>query len=363
MEKAKVLTVINIRPDILRLAFTIKRLDAEPNIQHILVHTGQHYDANLSEVFFQEMGVRQPDYNLGVGAPGKEHYQQHADLIPKLVELCREVKPDLICFLGDANGVLAAVDLKKDGFKICHIEAGMRSFDESMPEEINRIAIDHVSDLLLVYHKNYAMKAMLENIDRKKIKVVGNTIVEPAFEMKKQLRFPSKKSHILVDIHRQENHSSKDRLEKILDFVDHLGVVYEKPVKMLAFGRTKAAVDGWGLKVPEGCEWTPLMGYKDFCQAQVDSWCVVSDSGTQIEEGPIFEVPVLVPRSHSERPEGYDFRCGAQVDLRNLTGLSIDHAIDFIASYKEEGCETDWLGDGKTSEHIVEEIKKFLRIK
>src|SRR5579872_7354118 len=137
-----VITVVGIRPDFIRMSEIFKKLDA--NFNHILIHTGQHYDKLLSDVFFQELEIRKPDYNLAIGGPGKKHYHQTADLSVKLIELIREKqwRPDIILFLGDSNSVVSAVDLKKEGFTIGHIEAGMRSYAMYMPEEVNRRVCD-----------------------------------------------------------------------------------------------------------------------------------------------------------------------------------------------------------------------------
>ena len=145
-----------------------KKLDE--NFNHILIHTGQHFDKLLSTVFFNELEIREPDFNLEIGGVGKEHFHQSADLSVKLIELIRKenLNPDIVLFLGDSNSVTSAVPLKKEGYKIGHIEAGMRSYDKRMLEEINRIVCDHCSDFLFVYHDNYKAKAIKESIIKAK---------------------------------------------------------------------------------------------------------------------------------------------------------------------------------------------------
>ena len=198
-----VITVTGIRPDFIRMSEIFKKLDE--NFNHILVHTGQHFDKLLSDVFFEELEIRKPDYNLEIGGPGKEHFHQTADLSVKLIELIRKenLNPDIILFLGDSNSVTSAVPLKKEGYKIGHIEAGMRSYDKRMLEEINRIVCDHCSDFLFVYHENYKQKAIKENIDPNSVFVVGNTIVEVAEKFKPTE--VKKNDKIILDIHRPEN--------------------------------------------------------------------------------------------------------------------------------------------------------------
>ena len=186
-----IITVTGIRPDFIRMSEIFKKLDE--NFNHILIHTGQHYDKLLSDVFFDELEIRDPDYNLNIGAGNKEHFHQTGELSIKLIELIRNEKlnPDLIVFLGDSNSVVSSVSLKKEGYKIAHIEAGMRSYDKRMLEEINRIVCDHCSDFLFVYHDNYKKKAIKENIPNENIFVVGNTIVEVVSKFKPL--YPKKK--------------------------------------------------------------------------------------------------------------------------------------------------------------------------
>jgi len=210
-----IVTITGIRPDFIRMSEIFKELDK--NFEHILIHTGQHYDKLLSNVFFDELEIREPDYNLGVGGPNKEHFHQTGELSIKLIELLRtkNIKPDLIVFLGDSNSVVSAVALKKEGYKIGHIEAGMRSGDKRMLEEINRMVCDVCSDLLFVYHENYRDKLYWENI-RNGVHIVGNTIVEVVNKHKPSgLKNDDK---IILDIHRPENFLYKDRLYNILAY-------------------------------------------------------------------------------------------------------------------------------------------------
>ena len=176
-----IITVSGIRPDFIRMSEVFKRLDEDGNINHTLIHSGQHYDSLLSDVFFKDLNIRQPDYNLNTGKETTSHYEQQSILSTKLIKLIQNnnLSPDLILFLGDSNSVLASIPLKKEGYTIGHIEAGMRSYDERMLEEINRKACDHVSSLLFVYHEDYKNNILKENISKDRIHVVGNTIIEP----------------------------------------------------------------------------------------------------------------------------------------------------------------------------------------
>jgi len=207
--KKTFVTVTGIRPDFIRMSAIFKKLDQEFN--HIMIHTGQHFDNLLSDVFFKNLNLRAPNYNLKVGGIGKEHFHQTAEASIKLVELLRTIpNVDGVIFLGDSNSVVTSIALKKEGYKIIHIEAGMRSGDKRMLEEINRTVCDCVSDILFVYHENYKKHLLREGISDDKIHVVGNTIVEVINNMELPKNEPRQ---ILIDIHRPENFKYRHRLK------------------------------------------------------------------------------------------------------------------------------------------------------
>jgi UDP-N-acetylglucosamine 2-epimerase (non-hydrolysing) len=352
-----IVTVTGIRPDFIRMSEIFKRLDEQDWCQHILIHTGQHYDKLLSDVFFQDLKIRKPDFNLSIGAPGKPHYRQQAEIGPAIIELFKKknITPDLILFLGDSNSVLAAVPLRKEGYTIGHIEAGMRSYDERMLEETNRKVCDHVSNLLFVYHENYKKKAIKEGIPAERIHVVGNTIIEPLKNIA-DLKYKSKKSHILLDIHRPENFKYPKRLQKIINFAN---LCHEKtglPVKMLKFHRTILSIDKFDIDL-KNIDLIDLMGYTSFVKFMQDSCFIVSDSGTAQEEPALLNVPVLVPREFTERPESLEHNNSKMVNL----DLEQEDHVQYIEWAKEEQImETAWLGEGNTSLKIVNIIKGVL---
>jgi len=216
--KKTIVTITGIRPDFIRMSAVFKKLDIHFN--HILIHTGQHYDSLLSDVFFKELNIREPDYLLDTGKSCANHYEQLAYLsveIPRLFEK-NNIQPDLILFLGDSNSAGVSFPLKKGGYKIGHIEGGMRSYDKRMLEELNRTVCDHCSDILFVYHEDYKEQVRLENIT-KNVFVVGNTIVEPFLLFRNEITAnPKEKNMILLDIHRPENFKYADRLRNIFRF-------------------------------------------------------------------------------------------------------------------------------------------------
>lgn len=357
--KKTVVTVTGIRPDFIRMSEVFKKFDAAFN--HILVHTGQHYDKMLSDVFFDELNIRQPDYNLGIGSEGKEHFEQVGDLSTKIIHLLRniekDIKVDCVVFLGDSNSVCSAIPIKKEGYKIAHIEAGMRSGDMRMLEEINRITCDCVSDFLFTYHQDYSSNLYKEST-RGTVRNVGNTIVEPTrlnsitFALPHQL-----KPIITVDIHRPENFKYPSRLRRILNLANYFGSYCT--VKFLKFPRVMQHIKDLNLPSwsTSDIEFIDLMSYKDFLKLQQQSTYIISDSGTAQEEAALLNIPVIVPRDFTERPQSIDNGCSILIDLDEQPSQVIDSIENFVLNFNP--C-IEWLGDGTTSQQITEYLQELL---
>ncbi len=351
-----VITITGIRPDFIRMSEIFKKLDKEFN--HILIHTGQHFDQLLSGIFFDELEIRQPDYNLEIGGSGKEHFHQLADVSVKLIELIRKesLNPDMILFLGDSNSVTSTVSLKKEGYSVGHIEAGMRSGDKRMLEEINRTVCDHCSDIHFVYHKNYKKKLLKENLPEKSIYVVGNTIVEVCNKYCADIFKKDKtQDFVLMDIHRPENFKYKDRLKNIIAFGEYCSKHFSLPVKMLKFERTIGYMQQYGIST-NAIDFIDLMSYKKFLQAQYDARFLISDSGTAQEEPALLNTPVLVPRDYTERPESLNNNCSFMVWVNSVE--MFNGAIKWLESNPK--IDSRWLGDGKTSDKIIDILKKVI---
>jgi UDP-N-acetylglucosamine 2-epimerase (non-hydrolysing) len=359
--KKTVITITGIRPDFIRMCAVFKELD---NVfKHILIHTGQHYDSLLSDVFFKQLNIRDPDYILDTGKSSTNHFEQLAYLsveIPKLLEK-ENIKPDLILFLGDSNSAGVSFPLKKAGYKIGHIEAGMRSYDKRMLEEINRTVCDHCSDILFVYHEDYKEQLKKENIT-KNVFVVGNTIVEPFLFFKDQImNKPKQKNMILLDIHRPENFEYINRLKNIFEFANNCIEKYNIPVKLLYFKRLKDIIDKNNLDLGK-IEMVPLFAYKEYLETVYHCKFIISDSGTGQEEPALLGTPVIVPRDYTERPQSYANNCSiklcAEPDSTNHE--EIFHWLAAIESGDVQ-INSDWLGDGNASKNIVKQILHFLQ--
>ena len=354
-----IITISGIRPDFIRMSEIFKKLDA--NFNHTLIHSGQHYDALLSDVFFTDLKIRKPNFNLNIGAQGKKHYQQVSDLTSGVIELIENEKlnPDLIVFLGDSNSVLASVPLRKEGYKIAHIEAGMRSFDKRMFEEINRTVCDTVSNYHFVYHKNYKEHLINEGMNPDNIHIVGNTIcevVEPfAYDLLSQTK---EKSYILADVHRPENFNSKDRLTNIILYLNMLSGKFNVPVKLLYFPRLASKLEEYNIDLGN-VKIIPLMPYKGYITSVYHALCLVSDSGTAQEEPAFLKTPVIVPRDFSERPESEDYLNSYRINVNDIN-FSWEHSVDMIEN-ERFNFDTSWMTDGhSTSDKIINILKEVL---
>lgn len=362
-----VATVAAIRPDLIRLAPLIKRLDADPTIRHTFIHSGQHFDENLCGAFFKELELRLPDHNLDVGYDfiKEEHRSWPAQLI-RLSQLLPDIltkdfnKPDLTLFLGDSNSVLIAPVLKKMGFRVGHIEAGMRSNDFRMPEEINRRCCDVASDYHFCYDESYGSNLFKEGLPFGNIYNVGNPIKETFNTyIKPLLRNWGKKAngYILVDLHRDELIRDATRLQEILKYCNKAGEAYNLPVLLLRFPRTMKAIADNNLNIGD-LQTIDLLPYFKYMEYVHHAKFLISDSGTAQEEPGLLKTPVIVPRQYTERP------------------LSMANGCSFLLRKPKEDCksslawldagpamDTAWLGDGKTSSKIVSIIKRTLAAK
>jgi UDP-N-acetylglucosamine 2-epimerase (non-hydrolysing) len=354
--KKVIMTVSGIRPDFIRMSAIFKELDKEFN--HILVHTGQHYDELLSGVFFKDLDIREPDYILATGQAGGTHYHQLSYLSTAIIDLIKEknLNPDIIIFLGDSNTVCAALPLRKEGYTIGHIEAGMRSYDKRMLEEINRTTCDHCSHILFVYHDDYKKQIENENI-KDNVHVVGNTIVEVCkpFIPKEEKR----NEMILVDIHRPENFKYKNRLENIIKYANECSKMYNLPIKMLKFFGTCKYLKEHKIDLGN-IELIDLLSYKNYLNTIYHCKFIISDSGTGQEEPAFFRTPVIVPRDFTERPQSIKADCSFMLNANTLENKDGSHNWLKNILNGSINMDTDWLGDGNTSKLVVRELKKFL---
>lgn len=362
-----VVTITGIRPDFIRMSEVFKALDADTDIRHVMIHTGQHYDDLLSGSFFKDLGLRKPDFTLKCGTSSKNHFEQLSYLSTGIVECFREnnIRPDLILFLGDSNSVTAALPLKKEGYVIGHIEAGMRSGDRRMLEEINRTVCDVCSDVFFVYHEDYKQNLLKENISRP-IFVVGNTVVEPALKFKSMLGLgdvPKTKTEILMDIHRPENFKYPDRIRSIFRFAKLAGQTYGLPVHLIAYGRLVKMLKDEGIDTT-GVTLIDPLPFPQYLTRVYNCQFLFSDSGTAQEEPALLDTPVVVPRDVTERPQSFasnnSTAFGAEKNFEEESARVLGWLSDWESG--KLPISVSWLGDGNTSRHIHKGLRNFLGV-
>jgi len=304
----KIMTILGTRPEIIRLSRVIPQLDQL--FQHVLVHTGQNYDPRLNDIFFDEMGLRSPDYTLD--CTSKSAIEQIAAILTGCETVISAEKPDRILILGDTNSALAAMVAKRMGIPVFHMEAGNRCYDDRVPEEVNRRIVDHCSDILLPYTERSRSNLLKEGIDGHKIYVTGNPILEvleyyaariESSDILNQLELDPQ-CYFLVTLHRAENVDKPHRLGQFIEALHLLYLEYEIPVICSLHPRTRSQLNksrqilaGDGVKVIEPA------GLFDFVHLEKQARCVLSDSGTVQEECCIMGIPNVTLRDVTERPE------------------------------------------------------------
>jgi UDP-N-acetylglucosamine 2-epimerase (non-hydrolysing) len=355
-----IVTITGIRPDFIRMSEVFVKLDEA--FDHVMIHTGQHYDDELSQVFFNELAIRRPDYVLETGIESRNHYEQLSYLSKAVIELLRREKlaPELILFLGDSNSALVSVPLFKEGYRIGHIEGGMRSYDRRMPEEVNRVICDYVSDHVFVYTELYRDRLLRENKPPDGIFVVGNTIVEVVKKYMPSGERP--RDYIVADIHRNENLRDPQQYAHVLAYLNGLGIELGLPVKLVRFNRAVRIIEAHDLLADKPqLELVGPFGFLDYLRLQYRACAVVSDSGTSQEECPLLGVPVAVPRNSTERPESLEAGNSILVGETRPIAEMISDSVNFFASYTVSAQQLEWLGDGRTSQRIVDIIQRELQ--
>ena len=328
----KVMTIVGTRPEIIRLARVIARLDATEGIEHVLVHTGQNYDRQLNEVFFEDLALREPDHYLGVDTSSLG-----AVLGGVLIETERvllEERPDAVVVLGDTNSCLSLVMAKRMRIPTYHMEAGNRCFDENVPEETNRRLVDHVADFNLVYTEHARRNLLAEGLHPRRILLTGSPMREVLEEFRPQIEASSAletlgltpKEYFLVSAHREENVDSPELLGMLLNCLRAVRDRWGHRVIVSTHPRTRkrleALGDGQDLA---GLEFLEPFGFHDYNKLQLEAACVLSDSGTISEESSILGFPAITLRDSIERPEALD--TGAIV----MTGLDAADVVGATA--------------------------------
>ena len=338
MQKMKVLTVVGTRPEIIRLSRVIAKLDSY--CDHILVHTGQNYDFELNEIFFQDLGIRKPDYFLEVA--GRSGAETIGNVIIEIDRVLEVVEPEAMLVLGDTNSCMAVIPAKRRKIPIFHMEAGNRCFDMRVPEEINRRIVDHTSDINLPYSSIARDYLISEGISPDSIVKTGS----PMFEVLNYYLEGIKESDILsrlqlkesefflVSAHREENIDSDTNFMKFTQLLNTLGESYDCSVIVSTHPRTQKRIDEMGVTFHKNVHLLKPLGFKDYNKLQLTAKVVLSDSGTINEESSILGFPALNIRETHERPEGMEEAAVMMV------GLGVTRVVQALTILEgQEYCE------------------------
>ena len=348
----KIMSIFGTRPEIIRLSRIFSILDS--NFNHIMVNTNQNFTPELNSVFFSDLEIRKPDYNLKISTG--QYGQEVADIIERTEKILLKEKPDLLLILGDTNSGLAAIPAAHHGIKIAHLEAGMRAYDFRMPEEKNRVLIDHLSSVLLPY-TNYSRENLIkENIHPSKIYVVGNPIIEVInyFSAKIEESTILEKLNVdnddyfLVTAHRSENVDDPESLQKIFSGLEKIKSKFKKKIIYPIHPRTLSKIKK--SKIPKGIELIKPLGFFDFSKLEKNSFCIITDSGTIPEEALYFKKPCITIRESTERPEYIE--AGSNI----LSGLEPKNLLESVKLITSSESDWEWdksLGDGKTASKVA----------
>jgi len=309
--RLKVITIVGTRPEIIRLSRTLALLDQ--HLHQVIVHTGQNYDYELNEIFWQELELRKPDHFLGVDTSSLG--ATVGDILRKTEEVLKLEKPDALLVLGDTNSCLSAYIAKRMHIPIFHMEAGNRCYDLNVPEEVNRRVIDHIADFNLVYTEHARRHLISEGLPHRRIYLTGSPMKEVLDHYSARINASdilsrlglSRQEYFVVSTHREENVDKPGNLEKILDVLNRLASAYQLPVIVSTHPRTRKRLEAIpGLRMDDHIRFLKPFGFPDYVHLQQHARCTLSDSGTISEESAILGFPAISLRQSMERPEAQD---------------------------------------------------------
>jgi len=341
--KLKLMTIIGTRPEIIRLSEVIKKCDRY--FRQVLVHTGQNYDYALNQIFFEDLGLRQPDYYLD--AVGEDLGETIGNIIAKSYRLMRETKPDAFLVLGDTNSALAAISAKRLKIPIFHMEAGNRCFDENLPEETNRRIVDHIADVNLCYSEHARRYLNAEGTAKERTYVTGSPMAEVLSANLEKIKASKvletlgleAGGYILLSAHREENIDDEKSFFSLMEAVNRMAETYQMPIIYSTHPRSRKRIEERGFRFHQLVRSLQPFGFSDYNHLQMNAFCVVSDSGTLPEEASYFNVkgypfPAVCIRTSTERPEAID---RGSFLLGGITAGQVLQAVDMAVKMQGEG--------------------------
>ncbi len=331
MKKLKVVTVVGTRPEIIRLACVLKALDASEAVDHTLIHTGQNYDYELNEIFFEDMGIRRPDHFLN--AAGKNAAETVGKILIAIDPLLEKIAPDAFLVLGDTNSCLCAIPAKKRKIPVFHMEAGNRCFDQRVPEETNRKIVDHVADINLTYSDIAREYLLREGLPPDRVIKTGSPMYEVLGSFKEKIENSDvlerlgleRQKYFVVSSHREENINNPKNFDGLITSLNAIAEKYNYPVIVSTHPRTRNMLDSKELDTHKNIQFLKPLGFSDYNALQLHSFAVLSDSGTISEESSILNFRALNIREAHERPEAMEEASVMLVGLnpeRILQGLT-----------------------------------------
>lgn len=360
------MTIIGTRPEIIRLSEVIKKCDIYFN--HILVHTGQNWDYNLNQVFFEDLGLRAPDYYLE--SAGNNLGETIGSIIAKSYEVLSKEKPDALLILGDTNSALSAISSKRLKVPIFHMEAGNRCFDQNVPEEINRKIVDHISDINLPYTEHSRRYLLAEGFRKEHIFVIGSPMQEvlqkhmakiDASDVLTRMGIETGK-YILVSAHREENIDLEDSFLSLMTAINNLAEQYHLSIIYSTHPRSKNFIKERSFRFHPLVQNLPPFGFIDYNKLQKNAFCVLSDSGTLSEESAILGFPGILIRTSTERPEVFD---KGTIVIGGINEKDIVQAIELAKAMQENNEPTvlapDYV-DNNVSVKVVKIIQSYTKI-
>lgn len=371
MKRLKVATILGTRPEIIRLSRTLACLDR--HVDHRVVHTGQNWDYELSEVFFKDLSLRKPDQFLGVDTSSLGSVL--GGILIETERFLKEERPDAVLVLGDTNSAISAIMARRMKIPVYHMEAGNRSYDRNVPEETNRLIVDHISDFNLVYTEHARRHLLSEGIAHRRIYLTGSPMREvldfyrPQIDNSDILEQLSlePEGYLIVSMHREENVDSKDRLASLVRTLNQLASLYDRPVVVSTHPRTRTRLEALdGQSTDQRVRFLKPFGFHDYNRLQQQALCAVSDSGTIAEESCILDFAAITPRDAIERPEALDTGGIIMTGLDPDTMIAgVDAAISMragrIAAGRPRDVPEDYRIDN-TSERVVKLILGTARL-